>query len=121
MRDNIIRFRDQDLRAQVDHGGVGMVFANRAGRKADGLNCHFIDCVVVPPGSSIGLHTHSHDNEELYVILKGRGIMTIEDDDRDVEPGDVIINPPGGTHGLRNPGKEDIELVVIEYAADGDT
>jgi mannose-6-phosphate isomerase-like protein (cupin superfamily) len=101
----------------VDHGGQGMVLAQRAARKADGLNCHFIDCAVVPPGSSIGIHTHSLDNEEVYVILKGKGVMTIEDSEHDVQQGDVIVNPPGGTHGLRNSGDQNIELVVIEYAS----
>jgi mannose-6-phosphate isomerase-like protein (cupin superfamily) len=112
---NIIRFRDQKLSAQVAHDGIGQIFAHRAASQEDGLKGHFIDCVVVPPGTSIGVHAHSHDNEEIYIILKGSGVMSIGASERVVEPGDVIINSPGGTHGLRNDGSDDIELVVIEY------
>jgi mannose-6-phosphate isomerase-like protein (cupin superfamily) len=113
----IFRFREKEFRTQVDHGGQGKVLAKRAARQADGLNCHFIDCVVVPPGSSIGIHSHAFDNEEVYVILKGTGVMTIEGVDHEVQRGDIIVNKPGGTHGLRNSGDEEIELIVIEYAA----
>jgi mannose-6-phosphate isomerase-like protein (cupin superfamily) len=113
----IFRFREKEFRAQVDHGGLGKVLAKRAARRADGLNCHFIDCVVMPPGASIGIHSHAFDNEEVYIILKGKGVMTIEGVEHEVDQGDIIVNKPGGTHGLRNPGPGEIELIVIEYAA----
>jgi len=112
---DVIRFRTQKLSAQVAHGGVGEILAHRAASVESGLNAHFIDCVVIPPGKSIGVHTHRTDNEEVYVILKGRGRMTIGTTERGVESGDVIVNPPGGTHGLHNDGSEAIELIVIEY------
>jgi mannose-6-phosphate isomerase-like protein (cupin superfamily) len=113
----IFHFREKEFRAQVDHGGVGKVLARRAARQADGFSCHFIDCVVVPPGSSIGSHSHAFDNEEIYIILKGKGVMTIEGVEHEIEQGDIIVNKPGGTHGLRNTGAKEIELIVIEYAA----
>lgn len=115
MQARIIRFSNQPFRAQVDHGGVGTVLASRARRLGEGVNCNFIDCVVIPPGATIGVHTHERDNEELYIVLSGRGVMTIEDQEHDVFEGDVIVNPPGGAHGLRNCGDADIRLVVIEY------
>jgi mannose-6-phosphate isomerase-like protein (cupin superfamily) len=116
---DVIRFRDQKLAAHVAHAGIGHIFAHRAASPANGLNGHFIDCVVMPPGTSIGVHTHESDNEEVYIILKGRGRMTIGTTERDVEHGDVIVNPPGGTHGLYNQGPENIELIVIEYGVLG--
>lgn len=112
---DVIRFRDQKLSAQIAHSGIGEIFAHRAASRENGLSGHFIDCVVVPPGTSIGVHTHHSDNEEVYVILRGKGVMTIGTTERDVEQGDVIVNSPNGTHGLRNEGSEDIELIVIEY------
>jgi mannose-6-phosphate isomerase-like protein (cupin superfamily) len=115
MQTRIINFSSQQFCAQIDHGGVGMVLASRARRLGEGVNCNFIDCVVVPPGATIGVHTHESDNEELYIMLSGRGIMMIENQEHDVSEGDVIVNPPGGTHGLRNCGETDIRLVVVEY------
>jgi quercetin dioxygenase-like cupin family protein len=29
-------------------------------------------------------------------------------------PGDVILNRPGGSHGLKNTGDQDLRIVVIE-------
>jgi mannose-6-phosphate isomerase-like protein (cupin superfamily) len=111
----IVRFGEQSLQPHVAHDGVGHVLARRARKHGDGVNCNFIDCVVVPAGATIGVHTHALDNEEIYVVLAGHGVMTIEHEERAVGPGDVNINPPGGTHGLRNTGAADLRLVVIEY------
>jgi mannose-6-phosphate isomerase-like protein (cupin superfamily) len=43
--------------------------------------------------------------------------MRVENDEVDVKPGDVIVNPPGGTHGLANTGSEPLRMVVLDVAA----
>ncbi len=56
--------------------------------------------IVLDAGSIIGMHTHSFD-EEVYVILSGRGIFTDNDGVRhNVEPGDVTLTMMGQQHGL---------------------
>ena len=40
--------------------------------------------------------------------------MYLEEDEFEVEPGHVIVNRPGGTHGLKNIGNTDLKIVVIE-------
>jgi mannose-6-phosphate isomerase-like protein (cupin superfamily) len=117
VKDRIIRFADQSFTAQVDHGGTGLVLSGRARKAGDGVHCNFIDCVVVPAGASIGLHRHECDNEELYVIVSGSGVITVETQEHPVQQGDIILNPPGGAHGLRNDSLEDLKLVVVEYPA----
>ena len=57
---------------------------------------------VLGPGADIGRHTHGPDNEELYVIVSGKGFMVLDGEEFEVGPGDVILNRPGGTHGLKN-------------------
>jgi mannose-6-phosphate isomerase-like protein (cupin superfamily) len=32
----------------------------------------------------------------------------------DVGPGDVVMNQPGGTHGLKNVSDADLRIVVVE-------
>jgi quercetin dioxygenase-like cupin family protein len=44
---------------------------------------------------------HSHHTHEYYYVLNGRGIMTIEDEEREVVPGDFIHIPPNKVHSLR--------------------
>lgn len=40
-------------------------------------NCEFIDRQIIPPNSTVGYHKHGN-NEELYIILNGTGIMVID-------------------------------------------
>ena len=70
-----------------------------------------------PPGAEIGVHTHANDNEEIYVIVGGSGVMYLDGDLFMVGAGDVVINAPGGTHGLRNTSDADLKLIVIEIPA----
>ncbi|MEW2615065.1 iron-containing alcohol dehydrogenase [Streptomyces sp. NPDC047880] len=96
-----------------DHGGTGAILAHRIYRRSDGSDeIAFIDLVVLPPHTSIGLHQHA-DDVETYVVLAGHGRMTREEHEIDVGPGDVITNLPYGRHGLSNP--TDIELHLLVY------
>ena len=99
------------------HNGKGHVLTTRVMEKGLDSECHFVDMTIVPPGSSIGAHTHSNDNEEFYIVISGSGEMLVGQETFSVSAGHVIANPRGGTHGLVNNGNEDIELVVIEIAS----
>lgn len=103
------------LDSTIAHDGRGEILTRRI---ADAANvhgaCNFIDFTVMPPGSTIGTHTHQGDEEEYYLILSGRGRMRCGEETFDVAAGDLIRNPPGGTHGLENTGAEPIELFVFE-------
>jgi mannose-6-phosphate isomerase-like protein (cupin superfamily) len=68
----------------------------------------------MPPAADIGRHTHSLDNEEIYIVISGHGLMCLDDHEFAVGPGHVIINRPGGTHALKNTGNTDLRLIVIE-------
>ena len=73
----------------------------------------FIRYVEMEPGSSIGIHRHG-ENEEIYVVLSGNGVMTVNDESQSVKPGDVILNKPGWRHGLENTSQEPLKLFVFE-------
>ena len=47
------------------------------------------------------VHPHSHRTHEYYYILSGRGIMVIEDEEREVVPGDFIYIPSEKVHSIR--------------------
>ena len=103
--------------SQVAHGGTAPILTRRIFRGDDASPCRFVDLSVLPGGADIGLHTHGFDNHELYVIVAGHGRMHLDGEDFDVGPGDVIVNRPGGTHGLRNVSGTELRLVVVEVAA----
>jgi mannose-6-phosphate isomerase-like protein (cupin superfamily) len=98
------------------HGGANEISFARVLERAGGP-LRFIDLSVLAPGADIGCHTHSHDNEELYVVVAGRGLMSLDGAEFEVQPGDVILNRAGGSHGLTNTGNEELRIVVIEVDA----
>jgi len=43
-------------------------------------------------------------------------MMMLDGREFEVGPGDVVLNQPGGTHGLLNVGDEELRIVVIEVS-----
>ena len=64
------------------------------------------------PGSAIGYHLQRED--EIYYVLSGRGMMTIDGKEFEVGPGDAVLTRPGSSHGLKQVGKEDL-VILINY------
>lgn len=67
---------------------------------------------ILQPGCSIGFHMHE-DESEVYYIYKG----TAEFDDNGeitiVNAGDVTYTAAGEGHGIKNIGKEPLELIAL--------
>ncbi len=59
------------------------------------------------PNQSTERHLHVK-TEEVYYVLRGRGLMEIDGDKREVGPGDGIAIPPGCEHRLTNTGRENL-------------
>jgi mannose-6-phosphate isomerase-like protein (cupin superfamily) len=113
-RSNLDRVELAPTRA---HGGEGLIkFARIVDRAALAGECNFIDLAELPAGTSVGTHTHASNEEEFYLILSGTGEMTRNGEVFQVHPGDLIRNPPGGTHSLRNTGAQPLKIFVFELA-----
>jgi mannose-6-phosphate isomerase-like protein (cupin superfamily) len=99
---------------QSSHQGTGAVELYEIWKNSDfRSSVDFFDRVVVPPGSTIGFHKHGA-NEEMYIVLEGKGLMKIEDDEVSVGKGDMILNPAEGRHGLINNSAENMDILVIQ-------
>jgi mannose-6-phosphate isomerase-like protein (cupin superfamily) len=59
----------------------------------------------IQPGCSTQEHYHKL-TEEIYYITHGHGKMRIDNETREVAPGDAIAIPPGKKHKLWNTGEE---------------
>jgi len=99
-----------------DHGGDGPILVHRAYPVPSVGRVQHVDLVVVPPGSSIGVHQHG-DDQETYVVLRGRARMRWNGRDVAVRGGDLVTNPPFGEHGLVNESGEDVHLLILETVA----
>lgn len=60
--------------------------------------------VVLPPGS--------HENEESYFILKGKGTMMLAGKKVEVQAGMFIHLPPWCEHGVENTGDQSLEILI---------
>jgi mannose-6-phosphate isomerase-like protein (cupin superfamily) len=67
---------------------------------------------ALKPGSGIGYHEQKED--EIYYVLSGRGLMTIDGKDMEVGPGTAVLTRPGSSHGLKQVGTEDL-VIMINY------
>ena len=72
--------------------------------------------LVLPPGTSIGNHDHVNE-DEIYIIQKGQGLMTDGGKEFSVEAGDAILTGQGASHSVKNTGAEDLVItaVIIQY------
>jgi len=52
------------------------------------------------------MEPHTHDMEEFYYVLYGRGKMNIGKETRDVYPGDLIRIPPNEVHSINTTGRD---------------
>jgi mannose-6-phosphate isomerase-like protein (cupin superfamily) len=70
--------------------------------------------VDVPAGAEQRAHSHP-DSEQVYVIVRGRGRMSVAGDVEEVGEGDLVFIPPATSHGIVNDGAE--TLVYIAAAS----
>ena len=93
------------------HNGPGQTVGHVFFDKTPNLHFSFRKRVL-KPGSGIGYHEQHED--EVYYVLSGRGVMTLDDKPYDVSPGTAILTRTGSSHGLKQVGAEDL-VVIITY------
>ena len=67
---------------------------------------------ALKPGAGVGYHEQKED--EVYYVLSGKGVMTLDDKPVEVGPGTAILTRPGSAHGLKQAGNEDL-VIIIAY------
>ena len=72
------------------------------------------DGVVTSPPYPGLIGYHEQHEDEVYYVLSGRGVMTLDDKPIDVGPGTAILTRPGSSHGLKQVGAEDL-VILIAY------
>ena len=53
--------------------------------------------IALLPGHSLHYHSHEH-RDEVWTVMSGRGLVTLDGEERSVGPGDVISMPAGCKH-----------------------
>ena len=97
-----------------EHGGVGDIQFRRLLIDEDfSAPVDFVDFTIIPPGSTIGLHQHS-GNEEIYLVVSGSPLLLVDGQERRMVKGALSVVHSGQSHGLKNDTDKDVEIFVIQ-------
>ena len=82
-----------------------------------GARCRLCAELRIPPGAGVGRHEHI-DEDEVFIIQQGRGIITDAGKEVEVQTGDAILTGKGAVHAIRNDGDIDllVTAVIMQYA-----
>ena len=69
----------------------------------------------LPPGKSVCPYHYEYGREEWLVVLEGRPTVRVPDEERELEPGDVVCFPegPDGAHKVTNRGDETARVMIL--------
>ena len=94
------------------HGGaIAQMILDRRTLKEIG----FLATARLASGKEI--EAHVDPMEEIYFVLSGSGEMRVDEEVRQVGPGDATWIPAGSAHSLLNSGQEDCVILVIASPA----
>lgn len=112
---NFVSSRDAvPIHRAGEHGGDGPIeFRRLMAAPEFETNIDFLDLTVIPPGSTIGRHSHT-GNEELYFIVGGAPLMRVDGVERRLGPSDVTVVRSGGWHELINDSQDDVQIFVVQ-------
>jgi mannose-6-phosphate isomerase-like protein (cupin superfamily) len=68
--------------------------------------------MTIPPGASIGNHTHATE-DEIYLVLLGSGRILENGEWTAIRTGDAILTGKGDSHGVENDGTEPLIIAAI--------
>lgn len=66
----------------------------------------------IPPGGEVGEEVHKYTEQTLF-FLSGTGKAIVNDQERPVVAGDVIVITPGTKHNFLNTGKTSLKLYTV--------
>jgi mannose-6-phosphate isomerase-like protein (cupin superfamily) len=67
----------------------------------------------VPAGAKQTLRSHE-EAEQVYVVVRGGGSMSVAGDTQQVAEGDLILVPPATDHSIANDGDSELACVSVQ-------
>jgi len=68
--------------------------------------------ITILPGGTNQMHVHENI-EQVYIVLKGKGIVQVGNEKADVKAGDAVFLPAKVPHGFVNTGDKPAMLLLI--------
>ena len=67
----------------------------------------------IPAGAEQTMRSHG-ESEQVYVVVRGGGTMSVAGDTQPVGEGDLILVPPATDHSIANDGDSDLACVSVQ-------
>jgi mannose-6-phosphate isomerase-like protein (cupin superfamily) len=67
----------------------------------------------LPSGTEQALRSHQ-EAEQVYVVVRGAGTMSVAGDTQQVAEGDLILVPPATDHSIANDGDAELACVSVQ-------
>ncbi len=114
---NTRQLTKENLRPVVSmNGGKDTVFYRRAlGPGSFESNWAFFDHLLIPVGSTVGRHYHA-GVDEVYLVIKGKGKVHVNDENADIAYGDAVPVKAGEVHSFESSATEPLEMVIYGIA-----
>ncbi|EKD27009.1 MAG: cupin 2, barrel [uncultured bacterium] len=94
-------------------GGDGVVFVEHFFKPEEiAAKSRLCARLSIPKGGSIGLHQHNGE-DEVYIILKGQGLLYDGISENEVSEGDAILTGKGESHSIKNSGNDVLEMIAV--------
>ena len=73
-----------------------------------GVSCFFVN---YEPGDGPDLHKHPYS--ETWIVRAGKGRLTVDGEDIEAGPGDIVVASPETPHKFKNIGAGRLEVICI--------
>jgi mannose-6-phosphate isomerase-like protein (cupin superfamily) len=67
----------------------------------------------VPAGAEQALRSHE-EAEQVYVVVRGSGTMSVAGDTQGIEEGDLILVSPATDHAIANQGETELACISVQ-------
>lgn len=68
----------------------------------------------MPPGGGMPVYHNHHQNEEVYIFIKGQGQVQVDDETLDVKEGSIVRISPEGERIWRNNSDEVLVYIIVQ-------
>jgi mannose-6-phosphate isomerase len=75
---------------------------------------HKVKQLVVLPGKRLSYQKHARRSEHWFIV-RGQGVVTLNDQTREVGPGVAVDIEQGASHRIENTGTTDLVFVEVQH------
>ena len=75
---------------------------------------HKVKQIVVKPGKRLSYQVHARRSEHWFVV-RGTGVVTLNDTPIVVEPGSAVDIALGASHRIENTGTDDLVFIEVQH------